>query len=99
MDTRRIGKPVIRPWSGIWPWVIGIILVVLIAVPMVTSRVGRCVDFAEGSVQPSYCVTGPALGVEATWTIGILAVSLVSFFIYGLVQATRARSHRRDPDA
>jgi len=62
---------------------------------MVTSRVGRCLDFAEGSAQPSYCVTGPALGVGATWTIGILAALLMMFFAYGLVRATRGRSHRR----
>jgi hypothetical protein len=99
MDTHRIGKPITWPWSGVWAWVIGIVLVVVIAVPMVTSRVGRCVDFAEGSAQPSYCVTGPALGVEATWTFGILAVALVSFFAYGLVRSTRARSHRRSPEA
>ncbi|WP_066293725.1 hypothetical protein [Arthrobacter sp. B6] len=102
MDTHRIGKPVNWPWSGVWPWVIGIVLVVVIAVPMVTSRVGRCVDFADSTGQPSYCVTGPALGVEATWAVGILATLLVVFLAYGLVRATRAtraRSHRQDVDA
>ncbi|MEK0154961.1 hypothetical protein [Arthrobacter oryzae] len=91
MTRTRDGRAVRNwPWSEWWLWAVAIFVVVAFSFPLLTYRVGRCVDYMEGYGESTCWVESP-LGPEATWGLGIAAAIAGLYFAYRLVLALLSR--------
>lgn len=84
-------EPDSRRSTAKWGWIGAIAFVVFVNLLSLGTQGGQCVDYAAGSGAESFCTSGPAIGVEGAWALGILSVLAVAYFIYRLTRSLRAR--------
>lgn len=74
-----------------WGWIGAIAFVLFVNLLSFGTQGGQCIDYAVGSGAESFCTSGPAIGVAATWALGIVSLLAVAYFIYRLTRSLRAR--------
>jgi hypothetical protein len=92
MRTR--GKPS-WPWTQLWPWMIGILAVVVFLLPWSVMQVGHCVDYAPGQGE-SYCASGPIIGSSAANVVAVISGLLILYFVLRIVRILIRRVRRPD---
>jgi hypothetical protein len=82
MSTRE--KPS-WPWTQLWPWMIGIVAVVVLLLPWSVMQVGQCVDYAPG-LGESYCESGPIIGAPSAIVVAVISGLLILYFLLRIVR-------------
>lgn len=65
------------PWSEVWSWADGAVLVVVVPGPLLIFQVSHCVDYTPGQ-GTIYCESGLLPGMEATRRTRLLAALLIT---------------------
>lgn len=73
------------PWTQLWPWMMGIVAVVVLLLPWSVMQVGHCVDYAPG-LGESYCESGPMIGSSAAIVVTVISGLLILYFLYRVVR-------------
>lgn len=79
------------PWTEVWPWVVGVVVITVFVLPWTLMEVGRCVDYAPGYGE-SFCESGPVLGQSGAAIVGAVSALLILYCLYRIV---RVLVHRR----
>jgi hypothetical protein len=79
------------PWTDVWPWVGGILVVTFFLLPWSVMEVGRCVDYVPGYGE-SFCESGPVIGRPAATIVGAISALLILYFLYRIVRVLQTPS-------
>ena len=82
------------PWTEVWPWAVGIAVVVLFVLPWSLMEVGRCVDYAPGYGE-SFCESGPVIGQPGAAIVGAVSSLLILYFLHRIVRILIQRLRSR----
>lgn len=85
-----------RPWSQRWPWAVILAVVGFVSLPLLTTTVGVCVDYAD---RPGECTSYPLIAAEGSmpWVIGGGCVAAVCVYQLVRISARRLNSRQHLP--
>ncbi|MDQ1055779.1 hypothetical protein QE394_003707 [Arthrobacter sp. SORGH_AS 212] len=85
------------PWTEVWAWLVGILIVLVFLLPWSLMWVGRCVDYAEGAGE-SFCESGPVIGAPAATIVAAVSLLLIVYCLYRILRIlVQRRTSRHKP--
>jgi hypothetical protein len=79
-----------------WPWALAILGVIVLNAFFIGSRGGECFDYVVESGASGTCTSGPMLGIEGTWILGVVSAVAVVYFARRVVRIVSARATREE---
>lgn len=73
-----------------WPWAMAILGVIVLNAFFIGSGGGECFDYGVESGATGTCTSGPMLGIEGTWILGVVSAAAVVYFARRVVRIISA---------